>query len=166
MLGDGGSDPLTTTPRLFTTMRLITRNSKPISPINATAPIPIPALAPVDRPVSELSGFDVPSAAVAAVVVVVVVVVVTAAAALVVADDRLVELAIVLVVLAALAVVVKKTSACVALPSSAATKSLCGQPAVLVQALLEQHPIKGVLSAEHKYHSALVSVQLCAAIPW
>lgn len=160
MLGDGGSDPLTTTPRLFTTMRLITKNSKPTSPINATAPIPIPALAPVDRPVLELSGIDVPSAAAAAAVVVV-----AATAALVVADDWVVELDIVMVVLAALAVVVKNTPACVALPSSAATKSLCGQPVTLVQALLEQHPIKGVLSAEHKYHSALTSVQLCAAIP-
>lgn len=141
-------------------MRLIIKNSKPISPTSATAPIPIPAFAPVDRPVSELSGIDVPSAAAAAVVVV-------AAALLVVADEEgLIELVIVLVVLDALDVVVKNISACVALPSSAATKSLCGQPAVLVQALLEQHPIKGVLSAEHKYHAALLSVQLCAAIPW
>lgn len=139
-------------------MRLTTRNSKPTIPTNAMAPIPIPAFAPVDRPVSELPGIDVPSAAAEAVVVV--------AATLLVADDELVELAIVLVVLAALAVVVKNISACVALPSSAATRLLRGQPAVLVQALLEQHPINGVLSAEHKYHAALVSVQLCAAIPW
>lgn len=68
--------------------------------------------------------------------------------------------------LVALAVVVKNIFACVALPNSAATKSLFGQPAVLVQALLEQHPMKGVLSAEHKYHAALGSVQLCAAMPW
>lgn len=161
MLGEGGSDPVTTTPRLFTTMRLITKNSKPITPTNATAPIPIPAFAPVDKLVSKLCGIDVPSAAAAAVVVA------AAAALLVVAEeDGLAELVIVFVVLAALAIVVKNISAWVALPSSAATKSLCGQPAVLVQALLEQHPINGVLSAEHKYHAALLSVQLCAAIPW
>lgn len=160
MLGEGGSDPLTTTPRLFAKTRLMTRTSKPRNPTSAMAPTPMPAFAPVDRPAPELAGIGVPVAvAVAAFVVVVV-------AAALAAPDTPVELVGVWLVLAALSVDVKNISACVALPSMAATRSLFGQPAVLAHALLEQHPIKGVLSAEHRYHAAPVLVQLCAEMPW
>lgn len=113
-LGDGGSDPLTTTPRLFASVRLITKTSTPTTAIKATAPTPIPAFAPVESPVSG------PAAAAATVAATAVVVV---AAALAV-DDTLDEPDAVWLVLAALAVVVMNTRASVALPNIAATKSL------------------------------------------
>lgn len=161
MLGDGGSDPLTTTPRLFAIVRRITRYSKPTNATSATAPTPMPAFAPVDSSVPGPTDIAVPVAVAASVVVVV-----AAVTAALVAADTIVELVAVLLVLSALAVVVRNIFACVALPNMAATKSLFGQPAVLSHALLEQHPMKGVLSAEHRYHAAFVLIQLCAAMPW
>ncbi|KAJ4397025.1 hypothetical protein N0V93_001249 [Gnomoniopsis smithogilvyi] len=102
----------------------------------------MPTFAPVESPGPGPIGIDVPVAAAASDDVV--------AAAALVAAATLVELVVVLLVLAALAVVVvRNICACVAFPNMAATKSPCGQPAVLAHALLEQHPIKGVLSAEH-----------------
>ncbi|KAJ4421617.1 hypothetical protein N0V82_003618 [Gnomoniopsis sp. IMI 355080] len=116
----------------------------------------MPAFAPVDSTVPGLTDIAAPVAIAASVVV----------AAALVAVDTIVELVAVLLVLTALAVVVRKILACVALPNMAATKSVFGQPAVLSHALLEQHPINGVLSVEHRYHAAFVLVQLCAAMPW
>lgn len=163
----GGDEPRTTTPLLFRSILRITKNSTATSATSATAPTPTPALAPVDRPLVDASLIGAAASVLlllAAPVVVVAVTLLVAELTPVALELKLADLLAVTVVVGPVAV--KKYFACVAFPSFAATKSLAGQPAALVQALLAQQPMNGVLSVEHVYQLAALLAQSCGRMPW